>query len=136
MRRRDFLGTLSAVGASLAFSPALQAQDTPQRPDSISTLLETWNQPPRSYRPHTRWWWPGSAVSRDEVRRQLEGMRSNGIGGVELTCIWDFYEAGNLAYLSKPWLEMVTQPPSGVASRALRSMLQSTRRSRGRSVLT
>eukprot|EP01065_Artemidia_motanka_P008118 TRINITY_DN14051_c0_g1_i1.p1 TRINITY_DN14051_c0_g1~~TRINITY_DN14051_c0_g1_i1.p1 ORF type:complete len:1077 (+),score=118.50 TRINITY_DN14051_c0_g1_i1:52-3282(+) len=40
--------------------------------------------PPAHARPWTRWWWPGAAVSVEELRGQLADIARNGVGGVEL----------------------------------------------------
>ncbi|MBI4893494.1 MAG: hypothetical protein HY821_22930 [Acidobacteria bacterium] len=57
--------------------------------------------------PRTRWWWPGSRVTREGITAQLEQMRSNGIGGVEIVHVWRFYRSDNLEFLSPAWLDMV-----------------------------
>jgi len=46
--------------------------------------LGTWQQPPRSMHPFIRWWWPGNAVEKDELRRELQSLHAAGFGGVEL----------------------------------------------------
>jgi hypothetical protein len=48
----------------------------------------TWPEPTRLQRPWTRWWWPGGAVDRPNLTRELEGMAAAGIGGVEITPIY------------------------------------------------
>ena len=35
-----------------------------------------------------RWWWFGLAVDKPEIRRELEQMKADGIGGVELAFVY------------------------------------------------
>ncbi len=63
--------------------------------------------PPVSCRPHTRWWWMGNALSKDDITWQLEQMRAHGIGGVEQISMQEVYEKGNHPYLSPEYLELL-----------------------------
>jgi hypothetical protein len=103
MQRRTFL---SRVGA-LALAPRLAGAAEPAAQGRGPSLLSVWLKPARTYRPHTRWWWPGSAVTAEGITRQLEQMRAQGLGGVEITCVWEWYAKGNLPYLSAQWAAMV-----------------------------
>ena len=89
--------------ASLAALPRLAAQAGA----GIGAIERGWKDPPRSCRMHTRWWWPGSAVTREGITSQLEAMRAQGLGGVEIMSCWEMFEKGNLAYLSPAWEEMM-----------------------------
>jgi hypothetical protein len=102
--RREFLQA-TALGVALGWT-RIRASETPVS-SSLETLQAAWLSPPEHFWPRTRWWWPGNAVTREEIRRELEGMRANGIRGVELTSIWPVYEKGNIPYLSERWLQMV-----------------------------
>jgi hypothetical protein len=64
----------------------------------------------QSAKPWTRWWWPGSAVARDQITAQLEAIAAAGIGGVEITPIYGARgaEARYLDFLSPRWVEMLT----------------------------
>jgi len=44
-------------------------------------------QPSNEFKPFTRWWWFGTA-SREEIRREMEGMALAGFGGVEIQTIY------------------------------------------------
>lgn len=46
-------------------------------------------------------------MTRDGIVWQLDQMKANGIGGVEIIAVWEWYEKGNIPYLSEEWLEMV-----------------------------
>ena len=60
-------------------------------------------------RPWTRWWWPGSAVDRGNLTRQLEEFATAGLGGVEITPIYGARgtEDRYRSFLSPPWVEML-----------------------------
>ncbi len=121
MFSRTRRGFLKLLGASAAFNgaaplpgrlakllaPKAPGQDTVSRVPTEEELLEGWMGANRTYRPHTRWWWPGNAVTRDGIRWELDQMRSQGIGGVELMTPWRMYESGNIDYLSQGHLEMI-----------------------------
>ena len=97
--RRQFLGW--ALSATVGLGKRVRAGSP-----SIDELRTGWLRPARSYRPHTRWWWPGGAVTKDGITWQLEQMRAQGMGGVEIMHAWRMYAKGNLPYLSTEWLEM------------------------------
>jgi hypothetical protein len=63
--------------------------------------------PPADCWPHTRWWWPGNPVSKEEITFELEQMRSHGIRGVEQISMGEVYEKGNIPYLSDEFMEML-----------------------------
>lgn len=108
MTRRDVLRTAGA--ASLPVSAAGAAAPP------LDVLREGWKNPPRSYRPHTRWWWFGSAVTKEGVTWQLEQMKQAGMGGVEIICAWEVYEKGNIPYLSEAWFDVVRHAIDKAAS--------------------
>ena len=64
--------------------------------------------PSAEYRPHTRWWWMGNALGKDDITWQLEQMKAQGIGGVEQITMEPVYERGNTPYLSDEHIELLT----------------------------
>lgn len=60
-------------------------------------------------KPWTRWWWPGSAVDKENLTRQLEELARVGIGGVEITPIYGArgYEERYIDFLTPDWMEML-----------------------------
>lgn len=40
--------------------------------------------PPRSFGPFTRWWWPGNDVNNGELQREIKMFADNGFAGVEI----------------------------------------------------
>jgi (4-O-methyl)-D-glucuronate---lignin esterase len=114
--RREFLSELGKAGACLGFWESSSAPlrgggtelvlfaDPPQDP---SGLKAAWLRPARTYRPHTRWWWPGGAVTSGGITWELEQMSAQGMGGVEIMIPWVMYAQGNIEFLSDEWLEVV-----------------------------
>ncbi len=74
---------------------------------TMQTLKEGWNNPARTYRPHTRWWWPGNALTEADITFQLEQMAMQGMGGVEIMTAFQMYQKGNAEYLSPRHLELM-----------------------------
>jgi hypothetical protein len=76
-------------------------------------LREGFLNPPDDARPMMRWWWFGPAVTKPELKKELETMRGVGIGGVEIQPVYplmlDNEAKGikNLPYLSPEFLEDV-----------------------------
>jgi len=64
-------------------------------------------QPPVECRPHTRWWWMGNALSKEDIAWQLDQMRAQGIGGVEQITMPPVYTQGNHEYLSSEYFDLL-----------------------------
>ena len=89
----------------------------PLRPVNAQTALEKLQadfvHPPAGAKPMMRWWWFGLAVEKPEIRRELEQMKADGIGGVELAFVYpqvvDDPAKGlvNEPFLSGPMLDNV-----------------------------
>lgn len=93
-------------GVPAAAAQGLLAASAPQVRD-LSDLKAEWQRPSRTYKPHTRWWWPGNAVTQEGIKWQLEQMHAQGMGGVEIMTPWQMYSKGNIPYLSPQYLDMV-----------------------------
>ena len=114
--RREFLSEMGMAGACIGFYessgvPIWGKRPSPlfaaNAPQDTSELRAAWLNPARTYRPHTRWWWPGAAVTADGITWQLEQMSAQGMGGVEIMIPWVMYAQGNIEFLSDDWLKMV-----------------------------
>src|SRR5829696_6093164 len=57
-------------------------------------------------KPYTRWWWLAGPFRREDIRGQLEWLRANGFGGVELAWLWP------------TWLHSRSRRPTGWGSAA------------------
>jgi len=65
-----------------------QAQTPPSSKQSIAALHEAFAHPPDDCRIMMRWWWFGPSATRSELNRELEQMKSAGIGGVEIATLY------------------------------------------------
>jgi hypothetical protein len=102
----------------------------PLRPVNAQTALEklqaNFAHPPEGAKPMVRWWWFGLAAEKPEIRRELEQMKADGIGGVELAFVYpqvvDDPARGlvNEPFLSGPMLENVSYAASEARRLGLR----------------
>ena len=71
--------------------------------------VSAWPEVTQDAKPWTRWWWPGSAVDRPGITKQLEQFAAAGIGGVEITPIYGAHgaESRYIDFLSPRWMEML-----------------------------
>jgi alpha-L-rhamnosidase len=114
MALKRLLFTVSFLGVLLGVVPL--------HPVSAQTALEKlqadFAHPPAGAKPMMRWWWFGLAVEKPEIRRELEQMKADGIGGVELAFVYpqvvDDPAKGlvNEPFLSGPMLENVAYAAS------------------------
>src|ERR1700742_2812904 len=114
MALKRLLFTASFLGVLLGVVPL--------RPVSAQTTLEKLQadfvHPPAGAKPMMRWWWFGLAVEKPEIRRELEQMKADGIGGVELAFVYpqvvDDPAKGlvNEPFLSGPMLDKVAYAAS------------------------
>jgi alpha-L-rhamnosidase len=108
---------MSLLSLAVLVSMQLFAQTT------NDALREGFLNPPDDARPLMRWWWFGPAVTKPELRKELETMRGAGIGGVEIQPVYpmavDDAAKGirNLQYLSPEFLDAV-----GFANRTAREL--------------
>lgn len=72
--------TLLLAGAVTIPSANVKAQET----DGIETVQQRFQKPPDDARIMMRWWWFGPAVTKAEIKRELNAMKQAGIGGVEI----------------------------------------------------
>jgi len=105
------------AGFALGMTIAVSAQS------GDDALRQRFLNPPDDARPLMRWWWFGPSVTKPELAKELETMRSAGIGGVEIQPVYpmalDDASKGirNLRYLSPEFLDAV-----GFANRTARSL--------------
>jgi alpha-L-rhamnosidase len=65
----------------------LPPRSTAQQDESLALLEKSFASPPDDYRIMMRWWWFGPAVTKPELQRELEQMKAEGIGGVEIATL-------------------------------------------------
>lgn len=90
---------LGAFAFIFSCSPVSRKQEQPGGWPSIA----------RETKPWARWWWHGSAVTREGITAQMEDYHQAGIGGLEITPIYGVYgqEDQFIEYLSPRWIEML-----------------------------
>ena len=66
-------------------------------------------KPANTQKPWVRWWWPGSAVDRASLTRQMEELARVGVGGVEITPIYGARgaETRYISFLSPEFMAML-----------------------------
>lgn len=76
---------------------------TPKKQTSL------WPEPSRETHPWTRWWWHGSALTKEGITAELEAYQKAGLGGVEITPIYGVQgvEDKFVPYLSDAWMELL-----------------------------
>jgi hypothetical protein len=74
---------------------------------SAEDIAATFADPPMEYRPHTRWWWMGNAIRKEDLTWQLRQMKEQGIGGVEQITMSQVYTKGNHDYLSPGHIDLL-----------------------------
>jgi hypothetical protein len=88
-----------------AVSISVQAQS------ELAALNTALKSPPKDSRIMMRWWWFGPAVVKTELKRELEQMKSAGVGGVEIATLYpqalDNPTTGfhNVPYLSSEYID-------------------------------
>ena len=102
-KRQQFLKRL-AVGCMALLAGAWPASAAT---NALAALKAGWERPARTYKPHTRWWWPGNALTKADITWQLEQMAAQGLGGVEIMNTWKMYERGNVEYLTPEFMDLV-----------------------------
>jgi len=75
--------------------------------ETLTVLREGFANPPSTYRPHTRWWWPGNALTPKIIDWQLEQMKEQGFGGTEPMSWMTVYEKGNIEFESPEYIGLM-----------------------------
>jgi len=67
-----------------------------------------WPALSRETKPWTRWWWQGSALTKEGITAEMEAYQKAGLGGLEITPIYGVlgYEDKFVDYLSPAWMEL------------------------------
>ena len=100
------IGCAALLLLSLLKVPAVFAQSDP----NLIRLTESFAHPPDDSRILVRWWWFGPAVTKSEIKRELEEMKAAGVGGVEIATLYPLA-------LDDPQTEIQTNTSRPCASR-------------------
>ncbi|WP_213805839.1 glycosyl hydrolase [Granulicella sp. dw_53] len=79
---------LARASATLAVLLAAPQSSSLFAADRPINLKQQFQNPPADARPMMRWWWFGTAVEKPEILRELQQMKADGIGGVELAFVY------------------------------------------------
>ena len=107
LSRRQFIetGTLAAAGLLLA-RPTYGKNPTAPAP-TLANFLKAFPNPPRSFQPKFRWWWPHGLVDPKQIRREIDAMADAGFGGAEIADVHHSIRSGlshdTHGWGSKPW---------------------------------
>ncbi len=120
--RREFVRG-GAVAAGAGFTGILKSPGS-AAPAAEDELWRVFHEPPMSARPFVRWWWNGDKVTANEILRELDVMKSAGIGGFELNPIRfpddsDPLHVPVLTWLSPEWCAAVRTAAVGARERGL-----------------
>ena len=116
MHRRNFLKTsLGAAGAAWALGsvPSKMAfGGLPPLPSATSgagydSLRKAFDNPPIQNQNWTRWWWFGPQATEEGIAYELEQMKKQGLGGVEMNWMAPLEPEGNFEFLSDRWAALV-----------------------------
>ncbi|HEX6226517.1 MAG TPA: glycosyl hydrolase, partial [Chryseolinea sp.] len=68
-----------------------------------------WPLVKRETKPWSRWWWHGSAVTKEGITAEMESYKKAGLGGLEITPIYGVYGKDDefVNFLSPQWLELL-----------------------------
>jgi hypothetical protein len=68
-----------------------------------------WAKSTRETKPWSRWWWHGSALTKEGITAEMEAYKKAGLGGLEITPIYGVYgtEKQFVNYLSPEWLDLL-----------------------------
>ena len=69
----------------------------------------SWPSVSQETKPWTRWWWHGSAVTKEGLTAEIEAYKKAGLGGLEITPIYGVYgtEKQFVNYLTPEWIELL-----------------------------
>ena len=110
-RAKDLLKFGACIAACLLHHLPAASQ---RSHESIANIRRHFVLPPDETKPMVRWWWFGPAVEKAEILRELEQMKADNFGGVELAFVYpetvDDPTRGmkNLTFLSPAMLDAVT----------------------------
>ena len=125
MNRRDFLKYNMMAASSVVFvDSVLGAVNPALKAESIDAVYKGFLNPPVSSRLFVRWWWNGNRLSKKEILRELDVMKTAGIGGVEINPIAFPQTADPVGYealtiFEDDWLDMLEVALKGAKERGI-----------------
>ena len=80
--------------------------DTAEQPGSVKAIQNPAKQAYASCKPYTRWWWFAGIIMNEDIKAQLDWLKLNNFGGVEIAFIYPVKrnpKAPRFAWLGKDW---------------------------------
>lgn len=73
------------------------------------SVQTAWPAINRETKPWTRWWWHGSALTKEGITIEMEAYKRAGLGGLEITPIYGVYGAEKqfINYLTPQWMGLL-----------------------------
>ena len=125
MKRRDFVksGLLVSSGI-LMFDPLTGCMEAGMKGYNDNKYYKGFIDPPVTSRMFVRWWWNGDRLDKTELLRELDVMKSAGIGGVEINPIafpsnTDPVGYKSLTVFGDKWLDMLETALQGAKKRGM-----------------
>lgn len=125
LNRRKFLQISSITVVGLPLSQISGCKSFYNDPEFDETqLYQLFQNPENINKPFIRWWWNGIRVVKDELLRELDLLKTAGIGGIEINAIEFPENTDPLKYeqhdwLSDYWTDMLLVAVNGAKERGL-----------------
>jgi len=113
MKRRDFVKNSVLASSGVIFvNSVMGCIDPVSNVSNIDEVFKGFQNPPNSAHLFVRWWWNGNRLTKKEILRELDIMKSAGIGGVEINPIAFPYDTNPVDYkpltiFDDEWLSML-----------------------------
>ncbi len=90
---------------------------------SLQSQAQLWYDMKPEMRPGTRWWWHGSAVTKEGIDHELDEFNKKGIVSVEITPIHGVIgnEKNELDFLSPQWMDVLDHTVRSAVRRGMRA---------------
>lgn len=92
-------------------NPSTITPDTLLQKGNVKKSGSTENNPYQSDKPYTRWWWFAGIIKKEDIKDQLNWLKKNNFGGVEIAFIYPVKrnpKAPRYPWLGKEWQDAVT----------------------------
>lgn len=115
MERKFFLYQIGLMASgSVLFKPlpSFLNDASAANQNTLENLYAAFQHPPAHCQPFVRWWWNGNKIEKQELLRELQLLKSVGIGGVEINPIkfplrTEDLGKPSLTWLSHEWIRLL-----------------------------
>ena len=125
MKRRDFVKNSVLTTSGVFFVNSVLGNVNPVlKTDNVDELFRGFQDPPVDSRLFVRWWWNGNRLEKQEILRELDVMKTAGIGGVEINPIafpgdTDPVGVKALTIFEDDWLDILQTALEGAKDRGM-----------------